>query len=147
MPIQHESKKHGKKHGFGVTCVCTKDHDDQRPECALLCFEQCIVEISLSCSTLLPYEHTPNSTVSVLFKALCTLDLKPSGAARWSNYAQNRTLCTKNCFPVTDVWIVQNVHNSVVCMKHVQSGSFCCTIVSPFIHHRSLAEKKEEKTP
>ena len=37
------------------------------------------------------------------------------------------------------------MHNSVLCtvvfMKHVQSGS-SCTIVSPFVHHLSFAEKK-----
>ena len=49
----------------------------------------------------------------------------------------------------TNVWIIQNVHNSVSCtvvfMKHVQSGS-SCTLVSPFVIHISLAKRKP-KTP
>ena len=41
-------------------------------------------------------KHTPNSTVSVLFKAQCTLDLKPRGPAKWSNCAKYLALCTGN---------------------------------------------------
>ena len=41
-------------------------------------------------------KQTPNSTVSVLFKALCTLHLKPRLPAKWSNCAQIYALCTGN---------------------------------------------------
>ena len=57
----------------------------QCTECALQCLMCC--PKSKSCSSLLPYEyirkakHTPNSTVSVLLKALCTLEMKPKGVA------------------------------------------------------------------
>ena len=33
-------------------------------------------------------KHTPNTTISVLFKALWTLDLKPRGYVKWSNSVQ-----------------------------------------------------------
>ena len=61
-------------------------------------------------------KHTPNGTVIVLFKTLCTS-------------------------------IVQIVHNSVSCtvvsMNHMQSGS-SSTIVSPFVHHISLADRNRK---
>ena len=83
----------------------------------------------------------------VLFKILCTMDLKPRGPPKWSNCAQ--IMHKKLSFPDTKVWIVQNMHNSFSCtavsMKHVESGSFCI-IVSPFGHHISLAPKKQKNT-
>ena len=94
-------------------------------------------------------KHTPNSTASVLFKALCTQDLKSREAAKWSNCVRIHAMHTKQSFPVTKVWIVQILHNSVSCtavsMKPVQRGS-SSTIVSPFLHHISLDERNP-KTP
>ena len=90
-------------------------------------------------------KHTPNSTVLMVFKNMCTLDLKLGGAAKCSKCAKIRGLCTGNKVFLTKIWLVQNVHNSISCtvvsMKHVQS-SYSYTIASPFVHHTSLAEKK-----
>ena len=87
-------------------------------------------------------KHAPNIIFSVLFKPLCTLDLKSGDAAKWSNCAQIDALCKRN-----KAWLVQNVHNSVSCtgvsMKYIQGGS-SCTIVSTFVHHLSMAERKEK---
>ena len=80
-----------------------------RSECGLLRLDHSSVALSKSCSALLPHEYTsgkqntPNSTISVLFKALCTLDLKPN------SYIMHK----KINFPDTKAWFVQNVHNSV----------------------------------
>ena len=41
-------------------------------------------------------KHTPNSTVSVFFKAPCTLDLNPSEPAKWSKSAQIYAVWTRN---------------------------------------------------
>ena len=78
--------------------------------------------MSKSCSTLLPYLHirkakdTPNSTSSVLFKALCTLELKARGAAKWSNWAKySCIMLRKESFPDTQAWLVQKVYNCLVC--------------------------------
>ena len=53
----------------------------------------------------------------------------------------------KQSFPDTDFWSVQNVHKSVSCtvvsITRVRRGS-SCTIVSPFVHHMSLVERKEK---
>ena len=80
-------------------------------------------------------KHTPNSTVSVLFKALCSLDLKRRGAAKWSNCVQIHVIDRKQTFPDTKVWIVQNVHNSVLCMTCVQNSSNKSYAISTFPWH------------
>ena len=71
-------------------------------------------------------KHKPNSTVLVLLKDLCTLDVKPRRAAKWWDCAEIHALCTKYCFPDTKVWIAQNIHNSVSCtlvsIKHSLRG-------------------------
>ena len=43
-------------------------------------------------------KHTPKSTSLVVFKALCTLDLKPGVTAKWSNCAKIHALCWGNKF-------------------------------------------------
>ena len=84
-----------------------------------------------------------NCTVSVFLKALWTLELKPTGDVKWSNCVQIHVIHKKQSFLDTKIWIVHNAQNSVSCsavsMKYVQRGS-SCTIVSPFVHHTSLAE-------
>ena len=65
-------------------------------------------------------KHTPDSTVSVLFKGLFILDLKRRGAVKWSNCAKFHALCThKKSFSDTKVWktkscrkLWKTVHNS-----------------------------------
>ena len=74
VPIQHESEKHGEKHGFCVICVSLvelwwvskrsnckqsqalftkkRSFHDQLPECALLCLEHCRFSFSLSHATV-----------------------------------------------------------------------------------------------
>ena len=97
-------------------------------------------------STLLPHEYTSgkqNTRQIALFRCylkLCTQDLKPRGllndrtVAKVMHYAHD-----------TKVWLVQNMHNSVSCMRHVQSDSFC-TMVSAIVQYTSLSERKL-KTP
>ena len=41
-------------------------------------------------------KNMPNTLLSVLFKPLCTLKLKPRDAPKWSNCAQFHALCTGN---------------------------------------------------
>ena len=94
-------------------------------------------------------KNTPSITVSMLFKTVCTLDLKSWGAdviKLWPNACITHR---EQSFPDTRVWNAQNVHNSVRCtlvsMKYAQSGSPYTTVL-PFLHHISLAEWKP-KTP
>ena len=61
-------------------------------------------------------KHTPTSTVTVLFEALCTLDLKPRGNAKWSNCAQIHALSTKN-------W-----HKSMNCPECAQLSLVYCSV-------------------
>ena len=88
-----------------------------------------------------------NSTVSVIFIAICTLDLKPRGAYVIELCPNSCIMHRKQSFLDTKVWLVQNMLNTVSCtvvsMKHVQSGC-SCAIVSSFIHHISLAERKPQ---
>ena len=59
-----------------------------------------LVEIMQHCTSVWMHDrkakYTKNSSVSVLFKALYTLDLKLRGDAKWSNAVQIRALCTGN---------------------------------------------------
>ena len=94
--------------------------------------------------------HTPNSTVLVLFKALCTLDLKQRGTAKGSNCAQIHALCKKKLtVPDTKVWIVHNVHNSVSCI--VVSMKFCRAVPSALLCRLFFTiypyQKKKQKHP
>ena len=76
---------------------------------------------SKSWSSLLQYEYTSgkqntkNSTVSVLFKVLYTLDLKPRGGAKWLKCAKIHVLCTGNKDNDTEVWLCR--------MSTTQSGA------------------------
>ena len=54
----------------------------------------------------------------MLFVALCTLDLRPRVAAKWSNCEPIRALRTGNIvFHAKKASLVQNVHNSVSCTE------------------------------
>ena len=44
-----------------------------------------LVKIMQHSNSVLMHIRKRSNTVSVLFKALCTLDLKPRGPAKWSN--------------------------------------------------------------
>ena len=91
-------------------------------------------------------KHTKNSTISVLFQALCTLDLKLRGDDKWSNCVQIHALCTGSKIFLTQKFELSKMCtlNLVYCSVHETCTErlFLHYIVSPFVHHISLAVRK-----
>ena len=95
-------------------------------------------------------KHTINRMVSVLSKGLCTLDLKPKMAAKWSNWAQIHALCTKiwhKRMNYSECAQLSLVYNSVheTCAKRFllhHSVAFW----SPYTHGRRTQRKNIDMT-
>ena len=88
-------------------------------------------------------KDTPNSTVSVLFKALCTLDLKPRGAAVIELCPNSCIMHMKQSFLDTKVWLLQNVHISVSCIVVSKKRVFLCgeLVQQRFASHKPTLPK------
>ena len=84
-------------------------------------------------------KHTPKTTALVVFKALCTLYMKPLWTAKWSNCAKIHALCTGN-----KALLTQKFDLSRMCTT--QSRETCALTPALSCHLFFSGKKKTQNT-